>query len=100
MPAQPFHLPSSGPRTKSEACAAAEAEELRAIVARLGQRDRNVDSQRTERRLPDDAGTNRAANLIAVADVVRDRLASHRPACRALVIPQGASIDIDGALQT
>src|ERR1700689_3618867 len=52
----------TGPAQRLEAGAAAKLELLYDVVLTLGDRDRVVEAERTERRLPDQADTDRGAN--------------------------------------
>src|SRR5476649_2839994 len=100
-----------------ERCSAAKLEFLNAVILTLGERNRVVEAQRTERRRPDQADTDRGPDDIAVvilqteagARICRsDRrldttgqvdLASLRPRGRALIIIETAGVGIDRALE-
>src|ERR1700677_4046279 len=112
----------TGPARRLEAGAAAKLELLYDVVLTLGDRDRVVEAERAERRLPDQADTDRGAHNVAriilqaqtgagrgrvSRTIVRRRntarlidFTRERPVGRPLVITQPACIRIDGSLQT
>ena len=55
-------VPCRQPRSRSELRAAAEPEELRTVVARLGQGIGKIEAQRPERGIPDETHTDRRAH--------------------------------------
>src|SRR5712671_5356265 len=106
------------PVTNSERCPAAKLELLHPVERTLGKRYRIVEAQRTERRRPDQADTDRGAHDVA-AVVLQSKAGSRRkriyrwtsaardvdlaggdPGSRSLIIVQSARIGINGALQS
>src|SRR5262249_7256882 len=68
----------SQPASDSEFRAAAEAELLNLVVRLLRERERVVEPQRPERRFPNHADADRAANMHAVIDRARRRIGNAR----------------------
>src|SRR3954452_17930999 len=105
--AAPFHPPRSGHR--SERCTAAEFELLYDVVLTLGDRDRVIETQRPERRRPDQAYADRGPDNVGVienhaasARVAVDEAIDFTRGCprrRALVVPQRTGVGINRALQ-
>src|SRR6185437_3177940 len=89
-------LPCRHARPRSELGAAAEAEELRTIVARLGQGVGKIETQRPERRVPDQAHADRRSDRLVVGDL--ELFAGDRPRRLALIIPQRAGVGESGDL--
>src|ERR1700676_918344 len=107
----------ASPEDALERCSAAKLELLHPVVGALGQRNRIVEAQRTERRCPDQADTHRGADHIS-AVILQSETGSRRrhgpdrwpdttgrvdlagggPGRRSLVIPQPAGVGIDRTL--
>src|SRR5664279_4455728 len=87
-------VPCRPARSRSELRAAAEAEELRLVVACLGQRVGKIKPQRPEWGIPDQAHADRRANRLVIGDL--QRFAGHGPGGRALIIPQRAGVGKGG----
>src|SRR6185437_7467654 len=88
--------PCQNTRTGSEFRPAAEAEPLRAVVARLGNRHRKIEPQRSQRGIPDQANTNRRTDQFVIADL--QGFTRYAPGCRPFVIPKRAGIREGGQL--
>src|SRR6185437_10737046 len=97
IPAAPFHPSRCGPWSNSERSSAAEPELLHDVVLALRDRDRIVEPQRSERRGPDQADTDRATDRVGVVidhgaptgtavDKAVD-FAGRRPTGRTLIVP-------------
>src|SRR6187401_2090896 len=93
-------------RAGLESRAAAEAELLHAIVRILGERERVIDADRTERRVPDDARSDRGADQHVVRVDAGERIdrgdlrSGRGEEAGTGVIPDGAGVGEDSDSQS
>src|ERR1700712_2890077 len=82
-----FQKNSCGLAARLEFRAAAEAELLNSIVTLLHQRERVVEAQRTEWRVPDQTDADRGADRAGIRRRL-ERFTRHVPRRRAFVVPE------------